>query len=378
MSDPRLDAAIEIALARGEHALQVAAYVDGDLVVDAAVGEIETGPVTVDHLFAVQSVTKGFVVTCLHLQAERGLLDYDDEVARHWPEFSANGKGDLTIAHVLSHRSGLPAPEGLTVERCGDWDWMSEAIAASRPTFTPGEKGAYQTIVFGYVVGELVRRTDPAGRSIATFVREEVCDPLGIDDFFFTLTDDQRSRLVPPLGSPASGRVPTPLTAAAVPPSYVASLEGVEPHRHANPSSSGAATARAAARLFAMLANGGELDGTRLLSDARVQTFATPRAVRYEYDEVIGFVPLISTRGFWLGDDGPLATPVVGGPRALSHPGAGGTSAWADPDLRLGAAITHDRMIPSYPPPTLEEHPLQPIGEALRAIARERLRVAAG
>src|SRR5674476_767757 len=65
-------------------------------------------PVDPDTLFHVFSVTKGVLVTALHIQAERGLIDLDDPVVRHWPEYGANGKAATTIRHVLQHRSGLP------------------------------------------------------------------------------------------------------------------------------------------------------------------------------------------------------------------------------------------------------------------------------
>jgi CubicO group peptidase (beta-lactamase class C family) len=106
-------------------------------------------------------------------------------------------------------------------------------------------------------------------------------------------------------------------------------------------------TARSAARIFALLANEGELDGTRLLSAERVRQFSEPRANTDKPDTILGFPVRVGTAGYWLGgdvsDDYPYRL-VGGNPRTLGHPGAGGSIGWADPDARLAVAICHNRM----------------------------------
>jgi CubicO group peptidase (beta-lactamase class C family) len=75
--------------------LQVAAYLDGRLVVDAWAGVADPAsgrPVAGDTLFPVYSAGKPIVSTCVHLLAERGLLDYEAPVAAYWPAFGARGK----------------------------------------------------------------------------------------------------------------------------------------------------------------------------------------------------------------------------------------------------------------------------------------------
>src|SRR5690242_13306618 len=100
-----------------ERGLQVAAYLDGKLIVDAWAGIADptTGQlVDGDTLFVVFSTTKGITATVIHLLAERGLLDYDRPVAHYWPEFAANGKGHITVRHALTHSAGIPQlPDGL-------------------------------------------------------------------------------------------------------------------------------------------------------------------------------------------------------------------------------------------------------------------------
>jgi CubicO group peptidase (beta-lactamase class C family) len=141
--------------------------------------------VTASTLFPVFSVTKAVTVTALHIQADRGLLRYDDRVADHWPEYGVNGKESTTIRDALTHRSGAPQmPAGVTPELMCDWDWMVSGVAAQRPAFPPGTRSAYHSHVYGWLIGEIVRRTDPLRRSFGDFVRQEICKPLGIDDLW--------------------------------------------------------------------------------------------------------------------------------------------------------------------------------------------------
>ncbi|MET0449630.1 MAG: serine hydrolase domain-containing protein, partial [Aeromicrobium sp.] len=190
-SDPRVMAALEAAVAAGEVGVQVAAYLDGELVVDAWIGGFGPGDdrqVDGDTLFSVFSITKIVTATAAHLQVQRGLLDYDRPVAETWPEFGAHGKDGVTLGHVLAHRSGVPqVPHDVTVDRLGDWDWMAGHIAGLEPVAPPDTMNAYSPIAFGWLVGELVRRTDPEGRSYVDFVRQEVLAPLGLDDFHIGL-----------------------------------------------------------------------------------------------------------------------------------------------------------------------------------------------
>ena len=121
----------------------------------------------------------------VHIQVERGHVDLDAPVARYWPEFAANGKAEITMTQVLAHEAGVPQmPAGVTPEKQCDWDWMISALAAEAPLYRPGTQAAYMIVNQGWILGEVVRRTDPAERDFATFVEEEVCAPLGINDLW--------------------------------------------------------------------------------------------------------------------------------------------------------------------------------------------------
>lgn len=366
--------AIDAAIASGrEVGLQVAAYHRGRLVVDAwgGVADPATGRlVDGDTLFNVYSVTKAVAATALHLQAERGLIDYDAPVARYWPEYAAHGKEKTTVRDVLTHRACVPQmPEGVTPERLCDWDWMANAIADLTPLAEPGTKTLYLSMTFGWIIGELVRRTDPTHRSLGRFVREEIAGPLGAPDLWIGVPDSE----FPRIARQVDAMVPVP--AEYLPPLYLASMPGpvaLVPSVFERPDVrraevagvGGIFTARSEARFWAMLAGGGELDGVRLLSKNRVATLNTPRANSEEPDPVMFGIPLpITVGGFWFGGEHP---PVCSprSPRALCHPGQGGSIGWADPDKQLAVAICHNRLLN---PSTRDEDTILTIADAVHA-----------
>lgn len=366
--DPRIDKAVERALSLGEVGIQVAAYLGDELIVDVGAGLSDTvsgTAVDTETLFPVFSVTKAVTATALHLQAERGLIGYDDPVARHWPEFAAHGKEGITVLHILTHRTGAPQmPPGTTPERLADWEWVTAGLADLIPLHAPGERSIYHALSFGYLVAELVRRTDPAHRPFGTFVREELGAPLDAPDLWIGLPETLEQRvatLIPPKpGSGAQGpgrdlTMPPPVSPGRV-------YNTTQMHRVCNPGAGGIMTARSAARLFSLLASGGTAAGQRLLSEDRVESFLTPRPRPDEADDVLMHVTPVGIGGYWLSGD--HAPPVVGSPRVMFHPGAGGSIGWADLNRGLAVAICHNRMFAS---PTT--YPFDEIGEAVRVLA---------
>jgi CubicO group peptidase (beta-lactamase class C family) len=377
--DTRIRRALERCLALGEVGIQVAAYLGEELIVDAWIGEADPDagiPVTADTLFPCFSVCKAITATALHLQAERGLVDYDAPVARYWPEFAQNGKDTVTLRHVLSHRSGVPhLPAGTTVERFIDWDWMTEGIAGLSLLASPGTKSSYQAMSFGWIVGEIVQRTDPLARGFGRFVRDELCAPLGIDDLWIGLPPEEEHR-VAKLVSPDAYRGNTgadlaPLRAIAMPVAPSPDNFNLpEVHQACIPAANGIMTARAQARFWALLANRGELDGVRLLPEGSVWSYPKPRPNPDEFDQVIGVIPLLGENGYWIGGPYPPAEAGIGSGRwIVSHPGGGGSIGWADIEHRLAVAFCHNRMFSNFPYRPWGDHPHAVIGDAIRELA---------
>ena len=126
-----------------------------------------------DTPFYCYSVGKGATSTVAHVLVEHGLFGYDTPVVDLWPEFGAHGKEAATVRHVLTHTVGVPGiPDDTTPEDLCDWDKMCAAIADAEPWWEPGTKIAYHAYPFGYIVGEIVRRT--TGKPISQVLREEM------------------------------------------------------------------------------------------------------------------------------------------------------------------------------------------------------------
>jgi CubicO group peptidase (beta-lactamase class C family) len=365
-----IDGALAKARALGERGVQVAAFLDGELIVNQWAGEKDADGAPVDQatLFPIFSTAKAVVATALHIQAERGLVDVDAPIVEYWPEYGAAGKDLIRIKDVLSHRAGVPQmPEGTTADDLGDWDGMVRKLEQIVPIAPPDTINSYHSMSFGWLIGEVVRRTDPQGRSFGQFVEDEICGPLAIPHLYFGLPGELEER-VAELSFPDQPPAPDPgkLIAKAMP----AHLRLAPPlynspavHAAVIPSVGAIADAFSIARFFAMIARGGELDGVRLLSEDRVRSLLTPRADFLEHDVTYGRQMPVGTGGFWL--RAPDVTPTDPEDRPiLAHPGAGGTISWAELDTRLSVSILHNRQFPGSAEP-----PFRALGAAIREVA---------
>jgi CubicO group peptidase (beta-lactamase class C family) len=297
----------------------------------------------------VFSVTKAITATALHIQAERGRIEYDQPVARYWPEYAANGKDTVTVRDALSHCTGTPQmPRGVTPELVCDWDAMAAGIAALAPCYPLG-KPAYQAVSFGWVIGELVCRTDPARRSFRDFVIQEIADPFGIADLWIGIPDDVEPRIAklyddldqspPPAGSVLEQALPYSVRLAPE------IFERPEIRRAAIAGVGGIMNARSLARFWAIHAGRGEFAGKRLLSPERVDEYSTMRPGGTQPDPVFFGMPMpLSQGGFWMYDGECPLTLALGTSTAICCPGAGGSLGWADPASGLAVAYCHNRM----------------------------------
>ncbi|OBG63642.1 MULTISPECIES: serine hydrolase domain-containing protein [unclassified Mycobacterium] len=161
----------------------VAVWVDGTLVVNLWGGWADaahTRPWRQDTLTTVLSGTKGLSATCVHQLADRGELDLQAPVAQYWPEFGQAGKQDITLAMVMSHRSGVIGPRTrLRWEDVADWDFVCAQLAAAEPYWEPGTAQGYHMTTFGFILGEVFRRV--TGRTIGQYLRTEIAEPFGAD-----------------------------------------------------------------------------------------------------------------------------------------------------------------------------------------------------
>lgn len=260
----------------GEVGASCAVTVDGEPRVDLWGGHRDLArqrPWERDTIVNVWSSTKTAAALCVLMLHDRGALSLDAPVAAYWPEFGANGKAGVLVRHVLAHTAGLPVfddvPDDLTVF---DPDECCRRLAAQACRWTPGEGSGYHAETQGWLVGELVRRVD--GRTLGAFFREEVAGPLGVD-LHIGLDDDDFHRVadVTPLeAEPNEPPDPELRERAQASSLRSAALVNTTAWRRAEfPASNGHGNARSLARAMAPLANGGVLNGVRLLSPATIE-----------------------------------------------------------------------------------------------------------
>jgi CubicO group peptidase (beta-lactamase class C family) len=338
---------------RGEDTgASVAVYHRGAPVVDVAGGSFTPDGGTYDRstLQLVFSTTKGITAIAAAMCVERGLLDYDATVASYWPEFAANGKGDATVAQLLSHQLGLFTVDGLRLEQALDWDTITAALAAKAPEWPLGSGHGYHAVTYGWLAGELVRRVD--GRSLGTFVQDEIVKPLGVE-LWIGLPESEEPRVSPVIPS----EQPTDLD-----PAVKAAIEAVlgpdsrggralsvsgaftngwfntrAAHAAEIPAANAITNAASLAKIYA--ATLGPVDGVQLLEAAtrdRARTQITPHG---EADLCL-MMPTTFGLGFMVHG---LFTP-YSGPGCYGHPGAGGSVAFADPRRDLAFAYAMNRM----------------------------------
>ncbi len=311
-----------------ERGVQVAAYLEGELIVDAWAGVADScsdKPVTGETLFPVFSVTKGLAATMAHVLVDQGKIGYETCLAEVWPEFGANGKSGITFRQALNHTAGLAnMPMGIGHEELGDWEAMCRAIADERPISVPGIETVYHAITFGWIVGETMRRVD--GRPFAQMLDEVICKPLGIDSVFVGLPESRDADTA----FLESALAESPLPATDQPQTVPAWLQPLhtwmnrtDARRACIPASNGIMNARAVAKHYAALVPGG-VDGIELLSPKRVQ-------LALEIPE-----PATRPLGYTLGG--------FSSPEAFGHAGFGGSQGFADTKHRFAFSIARNRM----------------------------------
>ena len=334
-------------------------YLKGRKVVDlwGGLADQDTGqPWAKDTLQLVFSTTKGATAACAHLLAQRGELDLDAPVSQYWPEFKAEGKEQLPVRWLLSHRAGLPVIDRtLSPEEALAWDPVVEALAAQRPVWEPGTAHGYHALTYGWLVGEVVRRI--SGVSLGRFFAEEIAAPLGLE-FWIGLPGEQEprvSRLIEFAGlAQASAEIDLSslpeeireLAAAFLDPNSMSNraLNVTSPpldynsrgvHAAEVPAANGICTARSLARFYAGLI--GEVDGVRILSP---ETVAAATVEQSNGKDRVLIVPTRFGLGYFL----PSSFSPMAGPASFGHAGAGGSLGFADPETGVAFGYVMNKM----------------------------------
>ncbi|OSC40232.1 serine hydrolase domain-containing protein [Mycobacterium decipiens] len=327
-------------------------YIAGRPVVDVWTGWSDRAGTefwTADTGAMVFSATKGVASTVIHRLADRGLLSYETPVAEYWPEFAANGKGDITVHDVMRHRSGLSHLKGVTKTELMDHLLMERRLAASAPDHLRGVQ-AYHALTYGWLLSGLARAV--TGQGMRELIRQEVARPLKTDGLHLGR---------PPAGSPTKvaqillpqSKLPTPIfnfiapKVAGLPfsggfgamyfPGVKSLVQGDTPFLDGEvPGANGVVTGRALAKMYGALANDGRIDGKKYLSKELVRGLTGRPRIAWPDANLVLPMP------FHLGYH---ESPVPGVLNGFGHVGLGGTLGWADPDTASSFGFVHNRLL---------------------------------
>jgi CubicO group peptidase (beta-lactamase class C family) len=314
-------------------------------------------PWTADTIVLFWSATKGLGSACLlHVLQERH-IGLERRVAEFWPEFAQAGKDEITLAQLLSHQAGLPAlDEPADVL---DYSAVIAALEKQAPLWPPGTTHGYHARTFGFLIDELVRRL--AGKTVSEYWRSAFGDPLGLD-IWIGLPETEQARVATIYAAKAGGTgtpaefyrdLVTPGTfvrKAFTSPRGLHSISAMNTKENRVleiVSFGGIGSASSLAKFYAMLANGGELDGRRYFASKTLAQMTT--TLSSGIDRIFQ-IPTAFSAGF-MKDPPETARRIFGpSPLAFGHPGAGGSHAFADPDTGISFAYVMNQMEQSLLP----------------------------
>lgn len=349
----------------------LAVYFQGKKVVDVWAGAMkQDAPWQQDSMALSFSTGKAALATLVHRLADQGWLDYDQNIAHYWPEFAKNGKADMTLRHVLAHQSGLfDIRQNIqSAVQMLDWHAMLNVYENATPRFEPGTKVAYQALSFGWLLGGVIEKV--TGQSVREVFQNQLVTPLGLDGAYFGVPSSELDRVARPIvpikpqqvednqkTRPATqknllpnGRRPLSLQEKMI------RLTGLDPYEAEDalmpkgisrfsfftdrvlqaciPAANGVFTARSLAKMYAMLANHGEIEGQQYLSPERVhllsqiQNTQRDRIMSIPMNWRLGYHRILS-----------LGKRV---PEGFGHIGYNGSGAWCDPTRGLSFAYVHN------------------------------------
>jgi CubicO group peptidase (beta-lactamase class C family) len=342
-------------------AVQVCVRRNGAVVLDRAIGHARgNGPAdgedepkvaaTPGTPFLIYSGSKAITAFVVHMLHERGALDIEDPVAKYIQGYDVHGKGEITIAHVLSHRAGVPnlPKEAFDLDRASDREFLVDTLCAAKPFAKPGRYLAYHAVSGGFILGEVVQGA--TGKDIRTVLEEEILRPLRFrwNDYGVAPEDFDQVALNYVTGPPTAPPLSLLLT-RALGLGFDDLVESSNDPRFLTaivPAANVVTTANELSRFYEIFRRGGELDGVRVMTPDTVRHAITQQS-RLEVDLSLGF-PTRFSYGLMLGAE-LLSLYGRDTQHAFGHLGFTNMLGWADPERGLAAAIMTNGNPVLYP-----------------------------
>ena len=335
----RLAALIERHIAEGRYpGCQIALARHGKLALfksfGNAVAESRPRAASDDTLWLLYSNTKVVTAVALWALAERGLFSFADRIADHVPEFARNAKGNITVLQVITHQGGFPNAV-VGPDAWADHKRLREVVCDFALEWSPGSKVHYHGQSAHWTLGMLIEAV--TGKDFRDVIRETVCEKLGLGrELYVGLPEAE-------FGRAADMHEPLPTGASFRP---LPDNNSAAWRKSGAPGAAGYGTARAMAALYQMMLNGGELNGTRIVSPRLLQ-YAIRNHTGDRIDEYMG-MPMHRGLGPHLRGttENVRGLGAFASPRAFGHGGVGTSYCWGDPDSGVSFAYITNNRIP--------------------------------
>ena len=342
-------------------AMQVCVRRHGEVILNRAIGHArgrgpgdrrgaERVPATVDTPFCVYSTSKAITAFVVHKLSERGLFDINDPVADYIPGYEKNGKHEITIGHVLSHRSGVPnlPRSALDLDHLDDPGYLTEILVNAVPFAKAGRYLAYHAVSGGFILGEIVRAV--TGQDIRAVAAREFLDPLGFRWTNYGVAPQDLDKVArnyitgPPTAPPLSNLLTRALGIGVD--SLVKLTNDPRFLTGIVPAANTITTAFELSRFFEIMRCGGELDGVRVMETDTIRRALIERS-HLEIDFSLGF-PTRFSHGLMLGAR-VVSLYGIDTPHAFGHLGFTNMLAWSDPGRAISVAVLNSGKPIVYP-----------------------------
>ncbi|HEY1057546.1 MAG TPA: serine hydrolase domain-containing protein [Limnobacter sp.] len=286
------------------------------------------------------SASKAITAMLIHKLKEEGKLKLHDTVGTYIPEFACNGKENITIGQVLSHRAGVPMipmknPHPSLLFK---WNSVIDLINSGHTSQGDGKTQSYHAIVGGYILGEIVRRI--TGKPVEDYLKAVIAKPLGATYLTYGLPKQHQNKAAFNYSTGAAPAFPINLLAKRalnIDFEKVASISNTEGFMDVSiPAGNIYGTADEVSRFYQMMLDGGQFNGKQVFEADTIKDAIKP-AGPLTVDQTL-LIPMRFSNGFMLGEN-LFSLFGVKAKKAYGHLGLINIVSWADPARELSVAF---------------------------------------
>lgn len=322
----------------------------GEIVINRALGHargngpkdnVSVEPVLMkpDTPVCLFSASKAVTALLIHILCEEGKINLQDPVSFYAPEFGQNGKKNITVHHVLSHRSGVPGmPGGVPPETIWNNDEIWRLLCEAKPLSSKGDKLAYHALTGGYILERVVQAA--TGDSIQAYLDEKIRKPMGMKYFQYGVAPECMDVAADNYVTGFKPVFPVSTLIKRVLGGPVDKIQGVvnDPRFRQSiiPAGNIYGTAEESGRFFQMLLNNGQWNGVQICDPMTVRRF-THEYASMQLDYTV-LMPMRYSAGLMLGGN-PVGVWGRNSAKSYGHIGLANKMCWSDPVRNLSVSL---------------------------------------